>query len=196
LGTGEIVGKEKQRRFEMSSRVQKSIGRFVCVLFVALVAGMGSKAQDVTYNFMPGTDFSKYHSYKWVSIEGGAHPNQIVDQEIKQAVDSQLAAKGLTKTDSDKADLYIGYQTAVDQERQWNAWGTGRGFGGGMGSATSSTISVGTLVVDMYDPGTKQLVWTGRTTKTLDPSSNQEKNMKNLDKAMAKLLKHYPPKQK
>ena len=59
-------------------------------------------AQDVRYNYMPGTDFSKYHTYKWVSIEGGAHPNQIVDAEIKVAVDSQLVSKGLTKTDSDK----------------------------------------------------------------------------------------------
>ena len=67
---------------------------------------------------------------------------------------------------------------------------------GGMASATSSTINVGTLVLDMYDPSTKQLVWTGNATKTIDPSSNQEKNMKNLNKAMAKLLKDYPPKQK
>jgi len=59
-----------------------------------------------------------------------------------------------------------------------------------MGSATSSTISIGTLVLDIYDPGTKQLVWTGHATKSIDPSSNQEKNMKNLNKAMAKLLKN------
>jgi len=64
-----------------------------------------------------------------------------------------------------------------------------------MASATSSTIDVGTLAVDMYDPSTKQLVWTGRATKTLNPSSNQEKNQKNLNNAMAKLLKNYPPKQ-
>ncbi len=50
-------------------------------------------AHDVRYNYMPGTDFSKYHTYKWVSIEGGAHPNQIVDAEIKVAVDSQLVSK-------------------------------------------------------------------------------------------------------
>ena len=162
----------------------------------ALLTAGASAAQDVRYNFMPGTDFSKFHTYKWVTIEGGAHPNQIMDQEIKQAVDSQLASRGLTKTDSDNADLFVGYQVAVDQEKQWNAWGTGRGFGGGMGSATSSTINVGTFVLDMYDPGTKQLVWTGNATKTIDPSSNQEKNMQRLNKAMAKLLKNYPPKQK
>jgi hypothetical protein len=63
-----------------------------------------------------------------------------------------------------------------------------------MANATSSKISVGTLVLDMYDPGSKQLVWTGRATKTLDPKANQEKREKNLDKAMQKLLKNYPPK--
>lgn len=164
------------------------------VVALLLLTAVTLTAQDVRYNFMPKTDFSKYRTYKWVKI-GNAHPDQIMDAEIKQSVDSQLAAKGMTKTDSDKADLYIGYQTAVDQEIQWDAWGT-RSFGSGMGSWTSSTISIGTLVLDMYDPGREQLVWTGQATKTIDPSSNPEKNLKNLDKAVAKLLKNYPPKQK
>jgi hypothetical protein len=159
---------------------------------VTLLACIVAAGQDVHHNSMPGVDFSKYHTYKWIDIEGGAHPNQIADAEIKQSVDAQLASKGLTKTDSDKADLYVGYQIAVDKEKQWNAYGTGRGFGGGMASATQSTINVGSLVLDMYDPTTKQLVWTGTATKAIDPSSNQEKNQKNLDKAMQKLLKYYP----
>lgn len=173
-----------------------SFTKVAVALAVVLLASVAAIGQDVRYNFMPGTDFSKYHTYKWVTIEGGSHPNQIVDAEIKQAVDSQLAAKGLTKTDSDKADLYVGYQIAVDQEKQWNAFGMGGARWGGMASATSSTISNGTLVLDLYDPTTKQLVWTGNATKTLDPSGNQQKNQNNLNKAMAKLLKNYPPKQK
>jgi Domain of unknown function (DUF4136) len=170
---------------------------FFTLAFVVLLCAAGRlSAQDVRYNAMPGTDFSKYHTYKWISIEGASHPNQIMDAEIKQAVDSQLAGKGLTKTDSDKADLYVGYQIAVDQEKEWNAYGMGGGvrWGGGMTTATSSTIQIGTLVLDMYDPATKKLVWTGSATKTMDPSSNQEKNEKNLDKSVAKLLKNYPPK--
>jgi len=145
---------------------------------------------------MPGTDFTKYHTYKWVTVEGASHPNQIVDAQIKASIDSQLGAKGLTKTQSDKADLYIDYQVSVSQQRQWNAYGTGMGFrfGGGMATATSSTIDIGTLVLDMYDPSSKQLVWSGRATKTIDPNNSQEKKQKNLDKAMQKLLKNYPPK--
>jgi hypothetical protein len=107
------------------------------------------------------------------------------------------AAKGFTKTDSDKADLLVAYQVAVDQQKQWNAYGMGGGIRwGGMATATSSTINVGTLVLDMYDPATKELVWKGSATKTLDPSKDQEKNQKNLDKAMQELLKDFPPKPK
>ena len=165
-------------------------------LVLTLVTCMAVSAQDVTTNAMPGTDFSKYHTYKWVLIEGAKQPNQIVDAQIKQAVDAQLATKGLTKVAGDKADLYIGYQTSLAQQEQWNAYGMGGGvrWGGGMATATSSTIEIGTLVLDMYDPSTKQLVWTGRATKTLDPGNNQQKKQKNLDNAMKKLLKYFPPK--
>ena len=155
-------------------------------------------AQDVHYNFMPGTDFSKYHTYKWVAIPGSEQLNQIQDAEVKQAVDAQLSTKGFTKTDDDKADMYVGYQVSVNQQKEWNAYGMGGGWrwGGGMATATSSTIAVGTMGLDFYDPTAKQLIWRGEATKTLSPSSNQEKNQKNLNKAMAKLLKNFPPKQK
>jgi len=167
----------------------------VVIGFFLLGCGV-ALAQDIKTNYVPGTDFSKYKTYKWVNIEGNSHPDQIVDTEIKQAVDEQLSAKGFTKTDSDKADMYVGYQVSVDQERQWNAYGMGGGWrmGGGMATATSSTIAVGTLGLDFYDSAAKQLIWRGEATKTLDPSKNAEKNQKNVDKAMAKLLKNFPPK--
>lgn len=149
--------------------------------------------QDVHYNSMPGTDFSKYHTYKWVAIPGAQQLNQIQEQEVKQAVDAQLAAKGFTPATGDNADMYVGYQVSVGNEKEWSAYGTGRGWGGGMATATSSTISVGTLALDFYDPTAKQLIWRGEATKTLNPSGNQEKNQKNLNKAVEKLLKHFPP---
>jgi hypothetical protein len=132
-------------------------GTFTRTIAMACVAvlccSVMALAQDVRYNFAPGTDFSKYKTYKWVQVEGGSHTDQIVDDQIKQAIDSQLAPKGLTKTTEDKADLYVAYQVAVQQERQWNAYNTGGvRFGGmGTGTATSSTINIGTLVLDFYD---------------------------------------------
>ena len=172
---------------------------YLAVLLLLLLTCSFALGQDVRSNYMPGTDFSKYHTYKWINIEGASHPNQIADAQIKQAVDAQLGAKGLTKTEGEQADLAIDYQVAVNQEKQWNAYnmgGVGWRWGGGMATATSETIHIGTLVLDMYDPSNKELIWSGRATKTLNPSKDQEKNQKNLDKAMKKLLKDFPPKQK
>jgi len=169
--------------------------RTAVTAILLIVAGGMLYAQDVTYNAMPGVDFSQFHTYKWIQIEGASYPNQIVDAQIKQAIDTQLAGKGLTLATGDTADLYVGYQTTINQQRQWNAYGMGGMRWGGMGSAsaTSSTIQIGTLVFDVYNPTNKQLVWTGQATKTLNPSKNQEKNVSNLNKAMAKLLKNFPP---
>ncbi|SRR6266481_5145555 len=178
----------------MNCRTKSSLIHLGLVLGLMLLASGSTLAQDVSSNAMPGTDFSKYHTYKWVPITGATTPNQILDAQIKGSIDSQLAAKGLTKTDGEQADLLIGYQVSIDQQKQWNAYGTGgMRWGGGMGTATSSTIDIGTLVLDMYDPTSKQLVWTGRATKTIDATNSQEKKQKNLDKAMAKLLKNFPP---
>ena len=97
------------------------------------------------------------------------------------------------------ADLLITYHVAINRETQWNGfasgfdpWG-GPGMGTASGTLTSSTIEVGTLVLQMYDSATKQLVWSGSATKTISLSKSQEKNHNNLQKAMAKLLKDYPP---
>ena len=110
----------------------KIIRSAIVAAWLSLITGMLA-AQDVKYNFMPGTDFSKFHTYKWVVVPNATYPNQIVDTQIKDAINSQLSAKGLTLTDSDKADLYVAYQTSVDQQKQWNAYGMGGGwrFGGG-----------------------------------------------------------------
>jgi len=56
-------------------------------LAMTIVTCTVATGQEVRHNYMPGTDFSKYHTYKWVPIEGGAHPSQIMDAEIKQSVD-------------------------------------------------------------------------------------------------------------
>jgi hypothetical protein len=84
---------------------------------------------------------------------------------------------------------------AVTQEREWNSYGGGAGwrFGGGMTTATSSTINIGTLGVDIYDPAAKQLVWRGSATKTIDERANPQKRQQNINKAVTKLLKNFPP---
>jgi hypothetical protein len=164
---------------------------------LALIASSLIHGQDVKTNYLPNTDFSRYRTYNWVTIGGLPHPDQILDAEIKQSIDSQLMGKGFTKVASDKPDLLVDYQILVNQEKQWNATGMrdplGLGMSTAMATATSSTINMGTLVLNIYDPAGKQLVWTGFATKEINLSKDQQKNRKNLDKATQKLLKDFPP---
>ena len=166
-----------------------------------LASGTGvALAQDVTVNYLPATDFSKYKTYMWVEIQGAEKPDQIIDTQIKQAIDKALTAGGLTKVTGDTADLYVAYQMAITQERQWNTYNMGGPYawryGGGTGTATSSTIQIGTVALDMFDPAAKELVWKGQASKTLSNEKDPAKRQKNIDKAMAKLLKNFPPKPK
>jgi hypothetical protein len=172
-----------------------------------LFSSVPASAQEVKYNFMPGTDFAKYKTYKWVRVPNAQYPNQILDGQIMQSIDAQLGLKGLSKTEGDIADLYVAYQAAVNQEKQWNSystggdmWGYGRwggwgGYGGGMSTTTttSSTINIGTINLDIYDVATKQQIWRGEASKTLGSGKDPNKVKKNLDKAMSKMLKNYPP---
>jgi len=166
------------------------------IVYVFLCAASVSFGQTIHYDYDRDANFSSYKTYQWIEVPGGIVPNQLQDQNIKRAIDAQLQQKGLQKVDKD-ADLHVGYEAAIDKEKQLNTFNMGpRWWGGGMGQATTSTISVGKLVVDMYDPARKQLVWRGDATKTLNPSKDPDKNYKNLEKAMAKLFKNYPPKAK
>ena len=182
--------------------------KFGPALLLALVACSGTFAQDVRTNYMPGTDFSKYHTYAWVDdVQGvpavGGHPDQILDAQVKQAIDSQMAAKGFTKVENgSKADLLLSYQLAIDKEKQisgsadrWGGWGGWGPWGGGLNSfsANTSTINIGTFVLGMYDPGVKKLVWIGAAQHALEPSKKQEKNQERLNKGAQKLLKDFPP---
>jgi len=180
-------------------------------LALSLMIATSALGQDVRYNYDKGTDFSKFKTYKWVLIKGAQMPNDIVDKQIKSTIDSQLLVKGLTPVDTDdKADLFIGYQTAIGSEKQFTSfssgmgpgWGYGPGWygggwygGGGMSTTTgqTSTIYVGQLDLDMYNATAKDLIWRGTVSKTLDPKAKPDKQQKNLTKAIAKLLKNYPP---
>jgi hypothetical protein len=157
-------------------------------------------AQDVRYNYAPGTNFQAYKTYQWVDIPGGAVPDQLIDHSVKRAIDEQLAQKGLTKVEKD-GDLFVGYQAIISLEKSVDYFGSGtRDFGGfdSWGSASvhgqTSTVPVGMLLVDLYDSGKKELIWRGDATKTLDLKKDPDKNYRTLQKAMTKLFKNYPPK--
>jgi hypothetical protein len=182
----------------------KIITLFTLVVVFTIAADQRAFAQDVRYNFDRDADFSKYKTYKWVDNKNAQRLDDLAERQFKTAMDAELAKKGLSKVDSDNADLYLSYQVALQQEKQYTSfdsgWGYGRGWRGwggtGISTGQTSTIHVGAVDVDMYDVAERQLVWEGMASKTIDPRAKPDKQQKNLEKAVAKLLKNYPPEKK
>ena len=182
--------------------------RLIAFSSLLLLVASSALAPDVRYNYDKGTNFAGFKTYKWVVIKGASQLSDLADRQVKAAVDAELAKKGLTKTDGEAADLYIGYQAGVGQEKEYTSFDTGWGYGpgwggagwygggGGMTTGTTSTIYVGQLALDMYSTAPKTLVFRTVASKTLDTEAKPEKQQKNLTKAVTKMLKNYPPAEK
>jgi len=178
------------------------------LLFVTVANG-----QDVRYNFGKSTDFSKFKTFKWVDIIKPRWVSDLSEKDtksIKDAVNGELKKKGLEMSDSDSADLYVGYQAAVYSDKQFSSysdWGYGPGwYASGWyrkygeyrpvvktTTSDTSTIQPHQLAIDFYDSHGHDLIWRGLVKATLDSTANSTKQQKDLQTTIAKLLKNYPP---
>jgi hypothetical protein len=126
--------------------------------------------------------------------------NPLDADRIKSAINASLGAKGWTMVDSG-GDVSIVAMEITKNQQTLNTlydgfgggWGWRRFGGGGFGESTTTTetYKVGTLVVDLFDTKTKELIWRGNASDTL--SNNSNKNIKNLDKEVEKMFKQFPP---
>ena len=182
----------------MPNGTQELKGLTLALAWGSLLSCMLLAQEAARTSYIPGTNFENYHTYTWVVVKGGTNPDPTVDAQIRQSIDAQLAAKGLTKKDS-SADLNVDYQIAVTKAKKWETYEdwTNTGLPGQPDRGTRQrevTIEAGTLAVDMYDAAAKSLVWTGRVHKVLDPQSSKEARQKSIDKAAQELLEDFPPK--
>lgn len=152
-------------------------------------------AQHVQTDFDHQANFSQYKTYSWQAIKP---ENSLWDSRIKSAVDAQLAAKGWSRVDTDGAVAIVAVKTSRTQRTLntfYDGFGGGwrwRGFGGfGESTTTENDYKEGTLIIDLYDAKTKQLIWRGSVEDMI--SDKAEKNEKNLDKGVAKMFKSFPP---
>jgi hypothetical protein len=168
----------------------------VCTMFFMALLG-SAFAQKVQTDFDHQANFSQYKTYSWQEITPA---NSLWDARIKSAVDAQLAAKGWTHVPSGGDVAVVAIKTTQTQrtlqtfyDGMGGGWGWRRFGGGGFGDATTTEqdYKEGTLVIDLYDAKTKQLIWRGSVEDTL--SDKAATNEKNLDKGVAKIFKAFPP---
>jgi hypothetical protein len=154
-----------------------------------------SFAQQVKTDYDRSVNFSQYKTYSWEKVQT---QDPLWVDRIRSAVDADLATKGWTQVPSDGNISLVAIEATKNEQTLntfYNGFGGGWRWGGfgGLGDATTTTdtYQVGTLVLDMFDTQTKKLVWRGSASDTL--SDKTDKNIKNLDKGVQKMLKHFPP---
>jgi hypothetical protein len=173
---------------KLSHRSSLSLG--ITILSAAtLLAG------QVKTDYDRNADFSRYKTYSWQNVHT---KDPLMVDRVKAAVNSALAAKGWTQVESG-ADVSIMAMEMTDEHRTLNTYyddfgpGWGWRWGGGFATATTTedTYEVGTLVVDLFDAGTRMLVWRGSASDTI--SAKSDRNIRKLDRSVQKMFEQFPP---
>lgn len=174
------------------------------LIFIALMV-LGPftvKAQKVKVTSDPGADFSKYKTYAW---DQGMMSNPLIRQHIVTAVDNAMGAKGLRKVETDP-DLIVSALASTESDLtvtnpSWapvlNSIATGI-----PSSAQAWPVTKGTLMINISDARTKNGIWRGAATHTLEygPTGDRVQEAKTVEKpinkAVEKMFKKFPPQSK
>jgi len=161
--------------------------RTLFVLTVVLLV-VGTVAADVQVEFDPGFDLSAYTTYAW--REGTPARRKAAEDRIRESVDRELAAAGLSLT-SESADLWVVTHVLVDEhslrdlrdEAYWS-------FIKGVKSVDPYALGRGTVVIDLVDPKLEKIVWRGAVSQAID--KDMKPDSKKIDEAIHQVLKRLP----
>jgi hypothetical protein len=178
------------------------VHRILALALVAAALPAIAAAQKTTYDYDKSATFGAFRTYAFK--EGTPTKNELIDKRLVAAIEAQMAAKGFVK-DEAAPDVFVVFHMAFDEQKDISTYSTGPmyggygyGWGGGWGSTTTDVrvreILVGTLAVDIIDAKNKTVAWRGLGTKEIDTNAKPEKRDSNINKAVEKIFKNYPPK--
>jgi len=169
------------------------------LLLIILFCSAVVHAQKIQVGADPGVDVSKFKTYAWDGKNIAANP--LVGQAIMNAVDRELAKKGLRKVETEPELKVVGVAaTESDLTMNYPSWSPGLNSiaTGVVVGTTAWPVTRGTLVIDLVDPKNQNSVWRGSATDTLNqgPTGNAVKDAKSVqktvDKAVEKMFKKFP----
>ena len=177
----------------------KNVLKTVPLLVILFVVTSCSSVR-VTTDYDKNANFGTYKTFAF--FKNGidkAEINDLDKRRILRAIESELFAKGFTK--SENPDILVSIFTKSNQRVDVynNYWGYGGwGWGGfyspwgwGWNQPNVSTSTEGVLYVDLLDAKKKELVWQGMGTGYL--SRNMEKKEERIKEFVSKIMEKYPP---
>jgi hypothetical protein len=172
----------------------KVLNTILVLCFAMLVSACSSIKVQTDYN--SEADFVDLSTFSWLPTYVRAEMNRINVGRIKNAVNIQLGEKGFRMASSNP-DFLVAMHIGVDQnirvtQEVYNRGPYRRGYWGG-GRTYVDQYEEGSIIIDVVSAKTKELIWQGKATSTLKRNTTREKQAKKINKAIAKLLKDFPP---
>ncbi|MBZ0159316.1 MAG: DUF4136 domain-containing protein [bacterium] len=143
-------------------------------------------------------DFAALKTFSWLpmpvnpaaSVKEALERNSLMDKRIRRAVEAQLTAKGY-QVNVTHSDFMVTYHIGVEDKIAVTDWGYGYGWRG------PSRVDVyqyqqGTLILDVIDSKSKQLIWRSVAQGVIDPSAPIEKREQRLNDVVTKMLADFP----
>lgn len=197
----------------ISQKVEKMRNYLAAFIIMIFISGCSSLSLSTDYDNK--IDFSNFKTYRWHANNEHNEAsikflNPIMDQRIRSTIEQQLLSQGYTKASVDKVDFLINYSVVVEEKvdiRTYNNYNgmypgygyrAGYGYYGGVGYGSSETqvthYKQGTLIIDIVNPETGQLIWRGAADGRLPDTADREKSDALVQEYVAKILSEFPPK--
>lgn len=181
-----------------SARIMNS--RLAVIILLAFLAGCSSLS--VNYDFDQNVEWSKFKTYGWMETSkppsDPSSPLQdtpLLEQRVHNSVDYEMEQRGITM--SDNPDLLVVYHIGTQEKIQVTDWGYRYsdyywGYGGRQIDVYQFTE--GSLVIDLVDAETTNLVWRGTGTGVVDQAQKSPDEMQTrADEVINKIMKSFPP---
>jgi Domain of unknown function (DUF4136) len=171
------------------------------LLFIVMVISITScSSVKVAYDYDKQADFTKFKTYAFTEEVAKLPLDDLNRDRLTRAVETELAAKGFTKSENPDVlvDIYITAKKRTEAvANNSGGYGYGRyGYGGGFSTTTVSynEYTDGTLLINMVDKSSQKIAWQGRGTKTIDEDASASKREQNINYAVKQIFTNYPPK--
>lgn len=181
-----------------------SVKIIVSGLAVAILLAVlsGCSSLTVNYDYDNNVDWTKFKTYAWMegppsqSDPTSALPNTgLLEQRVHSSVKYEMEQRGITQ--GDDSDLLVVYHLGTQEKIQVTDWGyrySDYYWGYGGRQIDVNQFTEGSLVIDLIDAETKNLVWRGTGTGVVDKSQRTPEEMQaRVDEVVNKVMKSFPP---
>lgn len=162
----------------------------LCILFILLFAPLvNCSSVSVSTDFDKSASFSNLQTYAWTTASQQS-PQMSLDNpqdlsQIKRAIERHLGLKGY-RVVTEKPDFLLASHTSVIQ-RSFSARSSGS-------RSRALRLSEGTLIVQIFDPDSRKLIWWGNGKLVFGADDDSETKASQINQLVKKIFEEFPPK--